>query len=309
MSPTVITPARIAIQNILVATDFSRLSDRAIDYALSFARRYESTVIATHVICRDLYVSPLLEQAYGEIDPLPCLDGVRREAKHRIEEIASSAADSGVKCIPKLLEGGISEQLSCVAEQVKADLMVIGTHGEERWNQLVMGSVAESIIHNARVPVITVGPRVFRRPMFEASFRHIVYATDFSSDSASAAPFAVSLAEEYNAKLSLLHVVPPELRSRSDQRELMAHFYQRLRRLVPEEARLWCEPEFIVEYGDASEAIIEFAEEHAADLLVLGTRKSNAHVLTYFKSGVAYHVMSRAECPVLTVTGEKEFRG
>lgn len=309
MSPTVSKSSRIALQNILVATDFSRLSDRAMDYALSFARRYESTVIAAHVICPDLYVAPALESAYGGIDPLPYLDGVRFEARHRIEEIATDASAGGLRCVPRLLEGGISEQLRLLADEVRADLMVIGTHGDERGDRLVMGSVAESIIHNARIPVMTVGPRVFRRPKLEASLRHIVYATDFSSDSASAAPFAVSFAEEYNAKLSVLHVLPPQRSLHDDQQMLTEHCYSELRKLVPEEARLWCDPEFILEYGATSETIVEFAEEHAADLIVLGTRKSKAPVLTYFKSGVAYHVISRAECPVLTVTGEKEFKG
>jgi len=77
---------------------------------------------------------------------------------------------------------------------------------------------------------------------------------------------------------------------------------------VPEAAQAWCEPEFVLEYGGSAEAIVELAEQKAADLIVLGTRKSKAAVLTYFKSGVAYHVMCRAECPVLTVTGEKEYK-
>ena len=75
------------------------------------------------------------------------------------------------------------------------------------------------------------------------------------------------------------------------------------------DAQNWCEPEFVLEYGSSVEAIVELAEQRTADLIVMGTRKSNAGVLTYFKSGVAYHVMCRAECPVLTVTGEREFLG
>ena len=161
---------------------------------------------------------------------------------------------------------------------------------------------------SAKCPVLTVGPRVVRRPKLEASLKHIIYATDFSSDSAHAAPYAISLAEEFNAKITLMHVLPPELRTRSDRNRLMSFFKSELERLVPEEAQTWCEPEFILEYGGSAEAIIELAEERAADLIVLGTRKANGGVLTYFKSGVAYQVMCRAECPVFTVTGEKEYR-
>lgn len=309
MSLALTKPAHIALKNILVAVDFSRLSDRAMDYALSFARRYDSTVIAVHVISPALYATPSTASMYGGIDPLPYLDGVQRELKHHLDELAGNAADAGVKCIPELVEGGISEQLRFIAEQRDVDLIVIGTHGAERWNRLVMGSVAESVAHNANCPVLTVGPRVFRRPKFEASLKHIIYATDFSADSAHAAPYALSLAQEYDSKITLVHVLPPDLLTHQDRKRLTSFFEKELEKLVPEDAQAWCEPEFVLEYGGSSEAIVELAIERAADLIVLGTRKSNAGVLTYFKSGVAYQVMCRAECPVFTVTGEKEYRG
>ena len=123
-------------------------------------------------------------------------EAVRRELKYRLEEFANNAADSGVKCIPELVVGGIEEQLRYIAEAYSADLIVIGTYGAEQWNLLVMGSVAESIAHSASCPVLTIGPRVFRGPKFQASLKHIVYATDFSAEAAHAAPYALSLAEE-----------------------------------------------------------------------------------------------------------------
>jgi nucleotide-binding universal stress UspA family protein len=266
-------------------------------------------VIAAHVISPALYATPSAAFMYDRLDPLPYLDSVRRELKHRLEEFTENAADSGVKCIPELVEGVIPEQLRFVAEERDVDLIVIGTHGAERWNRLVMGSVSESIAHTAKCPVLTVGPRVFRRPKFEASLRNIIYATDFSADSAHAAPYALSLAEEYDAKITLVHVLPPELRAQSDRERLTNFFKSELEKLVPEEAQAWCEPEFVLEYGGSGEAIVELAEERCADLIVLGTRKSHAGVLTYFKSGVAYQVMCRAECPVFTVAGEQEYRG
>jgi nucleotide-binding universal stress UspA family protein len=299
---------RIALKKILVATDFSRLSDRALDYAFSFARRYGSTVIAAHVVNPSLYATPSAATMYGGMDPLPYLDSVYRQLRHRLEEIVNNAKDGGVKCVPKLVEGNIAEQVRLLAEEIDADLIVLGTRGEERFERLIMGSVAESVVHSSKAPVLTVGPRVFRRPKLEASLKHIIYATDFSSDSVHAAPYAISLAEEFAAKITLVHVLPPELRQHQSQESLLTYFHGQLKKLVPAEAQFWCEPEFILEFGGSSEAIVNLAEERNADLIVLGTRKSSG-VLTYFKSGVAYHVMCQAECPVFTVTGEREYTG
>lgn len=300
---------RIGLKNILVATDFSPLSQRAMDYALSFARRYESTLTVAHVLSPALYATPSTAALYGALDPLPYLDGVRRELQHRVDELAQYACESGVNCKPVLLEGGISEELKRLAEDRDIDLLVLGTHGAERWNRLVMGSVAESLVHNAICPVLTIGPHLFRRPTLEATLKHIIYATDFSAESAHAAPYAISLAQEYGSKITLAHVLPPEMRSNADRTRLTAHFRDELEKLVPADAQNWCEPEFVLEYGGSVEAIVELAEQRSADLIVLGTRRSNAGVLTYFKSGVAYHVMCRAECPVFTITGEREFLG
>jgi nucleotide-binding universal stress UspA family protein len=309
MSSLLTKPTHIALKKILVATDFSRLSDRAMDYALSFARRYEASVVAAHIISPALYASPSTATMFEALDPLPYLDGVRRELTRRLEEICQNAADTGVKCHPVLVEGGISEELKRLVEDREIDLLVLGTNGAERWNRLVMGSVAESLVHNAKCPVLTVGPRVFRRAKFETTLKHILYATDFSAEATHAGPYALSLAQEYGSKITLVHVLPPELRSNSDRERLTRHFRADLEHLIPQDAQDWCEPEFVLEYGGSVEAIVELAEQRAADLIVLGTRKSNAGVLTYFKSGVAYHVMCRAECPVFTVTGETEYRG
>ena len=101
MAAVVSTPTRISLKNILVATDFSRLSDRALDYALSFARRYDSTLVAAHVISPSLYATPSAASLYGAMDPMPYLDNVRRELKHRLDEIAGAAErfwSSGEPC-------------------------------------------------------------------------------------------------------------------------------------------------------------------------------------------------------------------
>ena len=90
---------------------------------------------------------------------------------------------------------------------------------------------------------------MFRRPKFEASLRHVIYATDFSADSAHAAPYALSLAEEYDAKITLVHVLPPELRAQNDRERLTNFFKTELEKLVPEDAQDWCEPEFVLGRG------------------------------------------------------------
>jgi nucleotide-binding universal stress UspA family protein len=121
--------------------------------------------------------------------------------------------------------------------------------------------------------VFTVGPhsKLFRA---DGQFREILYATDFSPESQGAAAYAVSLAQEFQSRLTLLHVIPEQkagdLVSAAD---VTASSEKLLRKLVPPEAGAWRKAEYFVERGDPAEKILEFANQREIDLLVLGVRR------------------------------------
>ena len=137
-----------------------------------------------------------------------------------------------------------------------------GTRGRTGLEKFVLGSKAEEILRQATCPVLTVGPKVSGRAKFPAieregkdltpvdiSLRQILYATDFfSPESLGAARFATSLAQEFQAKLTLLHVIEKfeDMGRRPGPIDIAL---QRLEKLVPEEANLWCSPKPSVQLG------------------------------------------------------------
>jgi nucleotide-binding universal stress UspA family protein len=80
----------------------------------------------------------------------------------------------------------------------------------------------------------------------------------------------------------------------------MDEFKNELEELVPTDSRAWCEPECVLEYGHAADAILILAKERNADLIVMGARPAPV-LLSHFRAGVAYKVIAGASCPVLTV--------
>src|SRR4029079_15796632 len=131
-----------------------------------------------------------------------------------------------------------------------ADLIVMGTHGRTGINRWFVGSVAERVLRRAASPVMVVPPHD-KVPTSTVAFKHILCAIDFSDSSLAALQWALSLSEEADAHLWLLHAieVPPELRAASvvtDQEvdELnafaRASALLRLRSLVPEGAEESC---------------------------------------------------------------------
>ena len=147
--------------------------------------------------------------------------------------------------------------------------------------------------------MLTIGSQL--HDLADGELRNIVYATDFSPESLEGARYALSLAQEFQARLTLLHVVEGLEPTLLDERAHIAKPYKLwLGKLVPDEARLWCELELAVEFGRPAERILQVAWENHADLLVVGAQGLDR--LTSPGLNVR-KVMCNARCPVLTVSG------
>ncbi|MGB9481662.1 MAG: universal stress protein, partial [Candidatus Acidiferrum sp.] len=198
---TIETPKRVSLTKILVTTDFSEVSDRALDYAIALARRYDARIYLTHVITPDpfQFAEPQLAQATYE--------KVRQAAEEGVTDILISGKLRGVPHEVLMEEGSVWPTLEKLILQHEIDLVVVGTHGRGKMQKILIGSVAEEIFRQATTAVLTVGPAVKSEVQPEVELKHILFATDFGSGAERAADHAISLAQEHNARLTLLHVV------------------------------------------------------------------------------------------------------
>jgi nucleotide-binding universal stress UspA family protein len=284
-----VASARVPLKNILYATDFSGHSNAALPYALSIARKYVSKVFAVHVVS----LSP-----FPSSSPTIALQAMAARAVREAKEVMMKL-DPQLEGIPhKVLigKGDISKELSRIAAAEHIDLIVLGTHGRTGVSKVLMGSVAEKIFRQAPCPVLTVGANVCGEPDVAVEMRTILYPTDFSSDSLAAAPYAISMAQEHQALLYLLHVTEGPVDKATE-----VSLKERLLDLIPREAKLWCEPKAYVEFGSASEKIFGLGEELAVDIIVLGVKRTPR--LWHLAMATAYKVITGAVCPVLTVRG------
>jgi nucleotide-binding universal stress UspA family protein len=185
------------------------------------------------------------------------------------------------------------------------DLIVLGTHGRTGTQKLLLGSVAEDVFRHSSVPVLTIGPAVYGGTHKDGSFHRVIFATDFGRESRAAAPYALSLAQENQAQLILLHVINSGQRAQGSFPERsVAEVMHELHTIIPDAAELWCRPEPVVEFGETSKRIVEQAKRRGADLIVMGVRGSAGHLgATRLERATAHKVVVHAPCPVLTVRG------
>jgi nucleotide-binding universal stress UspA family protein len=291
---------RLTLKSILLLTDFSEPSELAVPFAIAIAREYESKVYAMHVLT-----------------PVPLSYATPESAAAAIEGL-EEGAQAGMQRVDAQLVGVPSEMMLVRGESVwssveqalsecEIDLVILGTHGRAGAIKLLLGSVAEEIFRRARVPVLTIGPSVRKGVHSGGQFRRVVFATDFMTEAQAAAPCAISMAQENQARLLLLHVMrDPDLKtSKRTPQDSVANAMHQLYELVPPEAELWCRPQATVRYGNPAERILEAAMEFEADLIVLGVRNAAGHLgaATHLERTTAHKVVARATCPVLTVRG------
>src|SRR5215472_18764432 len=128
-----------------------------------------------------------------------------------------------------LKQGNPWPEMRDLIEQSDIDLIVLGTHGRGLIGTLLLGSVAEQVLRHATCPVLTVGPDVLTSLLDRERFGHILFATDFSDGSMHALPYALSLAEENDAELTLMHVLEQlEPLPLEYSEELLSEYRQRL---------------------------------------------------------------------------------
>jgi nucleotide-binding universal stress UspA family protein len=295
--PTVTAPTRVKLHNILFATDFSPSSQAVLSHALDLARRYDAGLYTINVLPHMPFVD--VEQPDPEQSKL--------RSKQQLAALVGSELFQGVQHKELTEQGEVPEVLSKIVREYGIDLIVIGTGGRKGLGKLLLGSVAEEVFRTAECPVLTIGPHATRWEI-DGNLQHILFVTDFGTESLHGLPYAISLAEENRARLTLLHVARepaaalPEPEPGSlpvvDPIEAAASAENQLRALIPEGTELWHEPAYMVQFGPPAETILKIAEQ-TADMIVMGVKRPGA-LTKHLGEGVAYKVVCEAPCPVLS---------
>lgn len=302
--------AAISLKNVLFASDFSSSSEAALPYAAAICRRFGSTLHTAHVISDASLL--LMTGGVDYVSMGTIYEDAHTEAKEKIEQVAARL--EGIQHRSYVRHGQEWKNLAEIIEESEIDLIVLGTHGRTGLGKLLLGSIAEDILRHAPCPVLTVGPKIeghAKLPPFpakgrdlappELEIRQILYTTNFTRTSLAVAPFAIGLAEEFQARLTLIHVLEDyaQLGTRPGPIE---DGIRRLQNLVPRTAALQYTPECILEFGDPTKCILKAAEEQETDLLVLGARAAEESVgATHLPWSTTHQVIAHAKCPVLTV--------
>jgi len=291
----------LRIERILCPVDFSESSATTYDHAQSLARHYQAKLFLQHVVD---FVLP----AYAYYAPATYLyenfRRIRAGAQEQLQEFAKSHTRNGVQPECLVHEGEVTDSILSCAEAQTVDLIVMGTHGIKGFDRVILGSVAEKVLRKARCPVLVIPKPGHDVVASEGAhdpvqLRRVIFCTDFSDYSHRALEYALSAAAEYDAELTVLHVLE-YIPSSANIEEAIATATAQLEKLIPPDRVKAGKIKTMVRIGRAYQQIIPLALEMQADLLIMAVRGRSALDLAVFGS-TTYRVIQLGSCPVLAV--------
>ncbi|MFC4248960.1 universal stress protein [Natribaculum luteum] len=274
-------------ETILVATDGSDVATTAAEQGLAMAADLDATIHVLSVAdVRD-------DDAWSSVR-----ERWRADCREYVDDVSADAAERDVPVETEIREGKPTLEILDYADDVDADLLVMGTHGRTGLQRLLLGSVAISVIRDASRPVLTVGPTVRDGPR---RFDDVVVATDGRPGVGAAVDAGIALAEAYGATVHALSVVD-DTHSHIDvvREEFERIADQSTREVAVRAADRGVGTVRATEYGRPSDEIISYARDHDADVVVMGT-ESRTELERFVLGSASQRVVSGASVPVLTV--------
>jgi nucleotide-binding universal stress UspA family protein len=281
------------LKKILWATDFSDEAQEACLYAMNFAKELKASLIALHVVPD--FSPALYNTSYvirGELAKR--VNFLKKEAKKKLESI-KKAKEKPFRIMVK--EGSPSKKIIETAEEEKVDLIVIGKRGLSAVEKLFIGSVANQVLRHSPVPVL-ITKKCIKRP----GVRKILVPTDFSPQEETERDFAWKLAKAFDADLTLLHVL--ELHDYEFSPRVLDEMFDALLRKLRKRKKKEKEDikvdEEVYRAINAALGVVDFAETHHFDLIVMSTYV-RSKLERFFLGSTTEKVISYTHIPVFAI--------
>ncbi len=297
---------KINFNNILCATDLSDLSGVAISSGVALAREFNANLYLCHIV--DLSTTA----AYGDIIFAP-LELQNKSISYTHEQLEQIMQDQQLEWIPLVTAGHPPDEISKFVAGHQIDLVVAATHGRSGLKRVFLGSVTERLMRTLACPLLIVrsteGTDILKGKT-AMSFKRILVGCDFSSFSNLAFQYGLSLAQDFESELHLIHVIETPIykdilktsaaSGNSTEGALYDRLNEKLAQKIPDESAIWCQPKTSLLAGRPYEEIIKYALLNSIDLIILGIRGRNL-IEALLTGSTTDRIVRQGPCPVLSV--------
>lgn len=285
---------------ILVPTDLSDASEHALTWALSWAGGRSQPVHLLHVV--DFLRTEVPASVADAADVAELWTRLNTAYTEELDRLVARYEQRGDLRVEQRRGSDVVETIVATAKEVGAGLVVMGTHGRRGVGKLLLGSIAEEVVRAAPCDVVVIHAHDVTRRAIE----RVLVPLDFAPRSPVLLGRAIALAKRFGAHLDLLHVfnetalpilwpgpgvvenVLPKLRRRAEEQ------LGELRAIAEAEG---VRVETHIESGHVAQRIVTFAEEHGADLVMMGSH-GHSGLNRFLIGSTTERLLPLAPCPV-----------
>lgn len=284
-----IAPAHVSFERILIPTDFSDASQRALAYAKTIARQYQSHLFLMHV-----------SQAINPVTPPEAVwieQGATQQVEDQLEQTGAALRSEGFQAESFSVTGAIEGEIASLVKANKIDLLVMGTHGRMGLDRFIFGSDAEAVMRHVHCPVLVIGPQAVPATNQKWHPKRLICATISDPNSAWIAAYAYHLSVQFQAEFMLIHVENPAEPSESED---WPRFENEFKKNLADGISSNNAVRTLLSDSIPAHKIVDVAKERNADLIVIGAHTASA-ITSHLAPGTAPQVFMEAPCPVLTL--------
>jgi nucleotide-binding universal stress UspA family protein len=273
------------MKKILVPIDFSKPSEYAARMAAKIAKKTGASITLIHLIELPSGTSDI---GYRSRFSIPESMLYLRKTKEKVLEFKNSFFPEDLTVAYFIKLNNPFDGIIKYADKIDADLILMGSKGHSKFEEIMIGSNTEKIVRSSKIPVIAV-----KRDSKKFSLKNLVFASNFKEENKEVFIKFLNFANAFNSKIHLLRVNTPSQFERTFTTE------QKMKNFIKE----YNLPKYSLNiYNDTSieKGIINFSREHKADLIALSThgRSGISHL---FSESVAKTLSKKALKPIFTV--------
>jgi nucleotide-binding universal stress UspA family protein len=291
----------------LVPYDGSETADAALTYATDLAR--DGAALTVVSVVDELPLIAQTSATIAPLDPGPMLEALENDAKIELEKAKTRCGGAGVAIDCRVIHDRSVAGIVASAQQAKADVIIMGTHGRDGLSRTLLGSVTEGVLRACDIPVLTVNQTIAPEHA-HAAFRRLVVAVDDSEPADAALDAAIVLAARTQAHVTICSVIDTRaLFDRAgtygyDPAPMLAEMHAatdaHLANILAQLDRRGVTLETVVVEGEPASALVAAAASAQADLLVIGSHGRRG-LRRFFLGSVAENVVRHSPTPVLVV--------
>jgi nucleotide-binding universal stress UspA family protein len=280
------------MKTILVPSDFSEYAQCALDTAYQIALKTKAEICLLNVCEMNNYADPLggfgidpaIEEAYQK--------QLQESVQAAMDEVVAQEKYSQIMIRPRIAWGKLASTIQSVAEEINADIIIMGTQGVSGLDELLMGSNTERVIRMATCPVLSI-PKTKQ----EFSLKNVVLATTLNDDQLPIFEELAKFQALYDFNVDVLYMNNP--RHFLDERDIKLQEEKLIKESGLKNHTIYTAGAF-----NEESVMLQFANEHQADLIAMGThqRKGWAH---FFFGSLTEDIANHAPIPVLSVALQK----